>query len=205
MSEEHSLPTARRGRGRPPSPGRRAQIVDAALEEFAVSGFRGSSLAAVAQRVGLSQQGLLHHFPSKEALLVAVLERRDEVDTADFGGLDDPDRLTDIVERNTGRPGLVRLYALLSAEATTDGHPAGPYFTDRFARIRALIADALREEHGDRLRGGATPEQAAALLTAAMDGLQLQWLHDPAAVDMPALIALLSEILRVGEHAAPGD
>jgi hypothetical protein len=137
--------------------------------------------------------------------MVAVLERRDEVDTADFGGLDDPDRITEIVARNTGRPGLVRLYALLSAEATTDDHPAGPYFTDRFTRIRVLIADALREEHGDHLRGGATPEQAAALLIAAMDGLQLQWLHDPAAVDMPALIALLSEILRVGEHPAPGD
>ncbi|GAA1456275.1 hypothetical protein GCM10009603_01870 [Nocardiopsis exhalans] len=41
--------------------------------------------------------------------------------------------------------------------------------------------------------------------SAAMSGLQLRWPHDPAAVDMPALIALLSETLRVGEHTAPGD
>lgn len=205
MNEETPPPAVRRGRGRPPSPGRREQIVDAALEEFAVSGFRGSSLAAVAQRVGLSQQGLLHHFPSKEALLVAVIERRDEIDSADFDGISDLSRLTEIVERNTGRHGLVRLYALLSAEGTTDGHPAGAYFTERFTRLRGLLAHALREEHGGLLPTGTTPEQAASLLTAAMDGLQLQWLYAPEEVDMPALVALLSEILRVGEHAAPGD
>ncbi|HEY9370308.1 MAG TPA: TetR family transcriptional regulator, partial [Streptomyces sp.] len=35
------------------------------------------------------------------------------------------------------------------------------------------------------LGGGLTPEQAAPLLTAVMDGLQYQWLLDPASVDMP--------------------
>ncbi|GAB3736916.1 TetR/AcrR family transcriptional regulator [Nocardiopsis nanhaiensis] len=204
MSDETPLPAVRRGRGRPPSPGRREQIVDAALEEFAVSGFRGSSLAAVAQRVGLSQQGLLHHFPSKEALLVAVIERRDEVDSAEFDDLGDPARLTEIVELNSARPGLVRLYALLSAEGTTGDHPAAAYFTDRFDRLRNRIADSLRDGRDGPLPSGATPEQAAALLTAAMDGLQLQWLYEPEAVDMPALVALLSEILRVGRHEAPG-
>lgn len=38
-----------------------------------------------------------------------------------------------------------------------------------------------------------------------MDGFQLQWLHDPEAVDMPVLVSPLSEILRVGEHTTPRD
>ena len=53
---------------------RRAEIVRAALEVIAERGYRGASLAAVAERVGLTQQGLLHHFPTKEALLVAVMD-----------------------------------------------------------------------------------------------------------------------------------
>ena len=59
---------------------RRAEIVRAALEVIAERGYRGASLAAVAERVGLTQQGLLHYFPTKDALLVAVLEERDQWD-----------------------------------------------------------------------------------------------------------------------------
>ncbi|MBE2999432.1 TetR/AcrR family transcriptional regulator [Nocardiopsis sp. HNM0947] len=199
MSENPPAPVPerpRRGRGRPPATDRRRQIEDAALEEFAEHGFRNSSLAAVAQRVGLSQQGLLHHFPNKEALLVAVLARRDAVDTADFGGLRDIDRLTGLAERNTERPGVVRLHALLTAEAVTDDHPAGPFFRARYEELRTRVAEAVREsEHEEAPAPQPTPEETAALLVAAMDGLQLQWLHDPEAVDMPALLGLLTRVL----------
>jgi AcrR family transcriptional regulator len=64
---------------------RRAEIVRAALEVIAERGYRGASLAAVAERVGLTQQGLLHHFPTKDALLVAVLEERDKWDAVPNG------------------------------------------------------------------------------------------------------------------------
>ena len=49
---------------------------------IAERGYRGATLAAVADRVGLTQQGLMHHFPTKEALLVAVLAARDQWDMA---------------------------------------------------------------------------------------------------------------------------
>ncbi|WP_176735553.1 TetR family transcriptional regulator C-terminal domain-containing protein, partial [Actinacidiphila rubida] len=52
--------------------------------------------------------------------------------------------------------------------------------------VREGGAEALRAEYGDRLPGGLTPEQAATLLAAVVDGLQVQWLLDPGAVDMPA-------------------
>ncbi|MDT0327909.1 TetR/AcrR family transcriptional regulator [Nocardiopsis lambiniae] len=207
MSNERTVPATgpRRARGRPPATARREQIVDAALEEFAEHGFHNSSLAAVAERVGLSQQGLLHHFPTKESLLISVLSRRDEIDDAEFGELSDLDRLRDVVERNTGRPGVVRLYTLLSAEGLAEDHPAGDYFTERFAALRVRLADALRAAHGDRLAGGATPEQAATLLIAAMDGLQLQWSYAPGAVDMPDLMGVLTDVLRGGETGDRAD
>ncbi len=57
----------------------RTAILDAALEVFAESGYRAGSLREVAERVGMSEAGLLHHFRSKSALLMAVLDHRDEL------------------------------------------------------------------------------------------------------------------------------
>ncbi|MCX5363935.1 TetR/AcrR family transcriptional regulator [Streptomyces sp. NBC_00124] len=163
---------------------RRAEIVRAALEVIAERGYRGASLAAVAERVGLTQQGLLHHFPTKEALLVAVLKERDQWDAV-------PDTqwridlLTSLVEYNAMRPGIIQTFSALLGESVTDGHPARAYFTERYAQVRASMAAVLRAEYGDRLPNGLTPERTAPLLVAVMDGLQYQWLLDPESVDMP--------------------
>ncbi|WP_369144065.1 TetR/AcrR family transcriptional regulator [Streptomyces sp. R44] len=166
---------------------RRADILRAALEVIAERGYRGATLGSVAERVGLTQQGLLHYFPTKEALLVAVLEERDRWDTS--GGRDREgwrlDLLESLVEYNAMRPGIVQTFSALLGESVTDGHPAREFFTERYAQVRANMADVLRLEFGERLPGGLTPERAAPLLTAVMDGLQYQWLLDPSAVDMP--------------------
>jgi AcrR family transcriptional regulator len=163
---------------------RRAEIVRAALEVIAERGYRGASLAAVAERVGLTQQGLLHHFPTKDALLVAVLEERDQWDA-----LPDTqwrvDLLASLVEYNAMRPGIIQTFSALLGESVTEGHPAREYFTERYTRVRASMAAALRAEYGDTLPNGLTPERTAPLLVAVMDGLQYQWLLDPGSVDMP--------------------
>ncbi|MEU1623717.1 TetR/AcrR family transcriptional regulator [Streptomyces sp. NPDC005722] len=169
---------------------RRAEIVRAALEVIAERGYRGATLAAVAERAGLTQQGLLHHFPGKEALLVAVLEVRDRWDMASaalHGTAWPMEMVAGLVEYNATRPGVVQVFTVLAGDSVTEGHPARGYFRDRYARVRGWAADSLRAEYGDTLPGGLTPEQAAPLLVAVMDGLQLQWLHDPGAVDMAAV------------------
>jgi len=52
------------------------ELLDAAEELFAIKGFYGASLSAIAARVGLSKPGILHHYPSKEKLYGAVLQRQ---------------------------------------------------------------------------------------------------------------------------------
>ncbi|MDH6519334.1 AcrR family transcriptional regulator [Streptomyces sp. SAI-135] len=163
---------------------RRGEIVRAALEVIAERGYRGASLAAVAERVGLTQQGLLHHFPTKDALLVAVLEERDKWDAVPNGSWR-VDLLASLVEYNAMRPGIIQTFSALLGESVTEGHPAREYFTDRYTRVRASMAAALRTEYGDRLPNGLSPERTAPLLVAVMDGLQYQWLLDPESVDMP--------------------
>ena len=48
------------------------QIVDRAAALFAQHGFANTSLQQVADAVGYSKAGLLHHFPSKDALYAAA-------------------------------------------------------------------------------------------------------------------------------------
>ncbi|MFV0136209.1 TetR/AcrR family transcriptional regulator [Streptomyces sp. HMX87] len=163
---------------------RRTEIVRAALEVIAERGYRGASLAAVAERVGLTQQGLMHHFPTKEALLVAVLRERDRWDSVPAERLR-LDLLASLVEYNAMRPAIIQTFSALLGESVTEGHPAREYFTERYQRVRASMAELLRAEYGDRLPGGLTPEQAAPLVVALLDGLQYQWLLDPESVDMP--------------------
>lgn len=50
-------------------------ILDAAEEAFADRGFDGTAMRDVASRVGIRAPSLYNHFPSKEALYAAVLER----------------------------------------------------------------------------------------------------------------------------------
>ena len=177
---------------------RRADILRTSLEAFAERGFQGSSLREIAEAAGLSQAGVLHHFSSKEALLAAVIAEKDAVSVAHFENQDRAvlDALRDVVVANLEQPGLVRLFATLSAEAINVDHPAHDYFELRYARSRRQLAAALR--HG-QTQGEVNPsldaEVVAGLLLAAMDGLQVQWLLDPQ-FDMLAALDLLLATLR---------
>src|SRR5689334_13237523 len=159
---------------------RRAEILHKALEAFSERGFQGSSLREIAEAVGLSQAGVLHHFASKEALLAAVLAEKDAVQIAHFEnaqGIGVLDALRGVVAENLAQPGLIRLFTTLSAEAINEQHPAHEYFQLRYAAARELLAGALRE---GQLAGDVGPDvdtdMAASVLLAVMDGLQIQWL-----------------------------
>ena len=52
----------------------RKAILDAALDVFSGSGFRGSTIDQIAERAGMSKPNLLYYFASKEDIYVSVLE-----------------------------------------------------------------------------------------------------------------------------------
>ncbi|SFS16842.1 transcriptional regulator, TetR family [Microbacterium sp. cf046] len=193
-----ATPTRRRGTGKPrgvyaKTEEKRRAILDAALEVFAQSGYRSSSVREVAERVGISETGLLHHFSNKSALLAAVLELRDDRSRdffplgADVRGRSTIEGILELVDYNASQPGVVELYCTLSAESTSTDHPAHQYFIERYQWSRQLMADAFTviQAEGD-LRPDVTPASAAARTIATMDGLQVQWLLEPDAIDMAA-------------------
>lgn len=178
---------------------RRASIVAAAFEVFAARGYQSGSFQDVADRVGMSQTSLLHYFPRKADLLVAVLDHRDAL--ADSGpvkeGEDFPQLLVDQARHNETTPSIIELYTILCGESVTDDHPARGYFTGRFQRLRFLYArELVRLREAGRLVEGVDPDRAAASILALWDGIQTQWLLD-SSVDAPACLAdYLNLIIR---------
>lgn len=179
-------PAPTRTRARRTSPEkRRAQILDAAIAVFGKQGYRQGSLKTVADEVGLTIQGLLHYFPTKEELLLAALDHRNR---ATQSGLDDAlatggslESCRFILRRNLENPGFMRLFVTLAAEATDPEHPAHSYFLLRYQHTFATFAQQLRADAAlGRLAPGVEPDTTAAHLIALMDGLQLQYLLRPA-------------------------
>ena len=171
---------------------RRAAIVAAALEQFGESGYHGTSLRAVAARSGMSHPGLLHHFDSKADLLRAVLEERDRQTRHEFfkESTEPLEYLRGVValtDSNTHQKGILELFCVLSAEATSLSHPAHSYFVERYRAVRGSMAAAFSALQSDgRLRAGIDPTDAATSLIALEDGLQVQWLLEPEIIDMTA-------------------
>lgn len=171
---------------------RREQIVTAATELFSRVGYRHATVLELAQAAGISRTGLLHHFATKEALLTAVLERRDAEDAtrspeavADESGLAVLAALVRVVRKNTTQRHLVALFAVLSAEAAAGDHPARDYFVERYRGAVGNVEHALcRARRAGVLAPWVEPARQARAIVALMDGLQVQWLLTPDDVDM---------------------
>ncbi|MDN5901340.1 MAG: TetR/AcrR family transcriptional regulator, partial [Brachybacterium sp.] len=163
---------------------RRQEILDRAIEVFRERGADGTSLRRIAESIGISHGALLHYFSSREELLVAVYEHAENRPDPERG---DPrqERSVEVMANaaisNLKVPGLVQLYSTLVATALeVESGPAKEYFTSRFERVRGNLEQKLREDQEAGLvRGDIDPARTAALVVAASDGLQIQWLLEP--------------------------
>jgi AcrR family transcriptional regulator len=187
---------------------RRAQIIEAAVRHFARYGYGRSSIGRVAREVGISEAGLLHHFASKQELLLEVLRQIEEADRAALAAADLPtegiaclQRLPWVVDHNVNRPGLVGLFVRLSAEATGEDHPARPWFAQRYRRLVTDLAAGLRAgvTRGE-IRSDLDCEGLARELAAVSDGLQIQWLLGGCAFDLG--VAYRDYVARVHDQIA---
>ena len=196
---EKSASSARRRGAYAKGLARRQVILDAAIEVFAQRGADRTSLRAIAEEVGVTHAALIHHFGSLERLLVEVYEeseRRLELEARDRNDISPVEVMRLSAQRNRGVPGMVQLYTALVASALEEGHPAATVFaSQRFARIRASLVEQIKSRQEDgRIRADLDADQVAALVIAASDGLQTQWLLDPD-VDLVGALALLDGLL----------
>ena len=130
---------------------RKEQVIREAIRFFGQNGYHGAKLADIAKAAGVTEPGLLHHFPSKAHLLIEVLAERDRIDRERFdpalhAGMKPPlVPLQELVEYNETVPGLVQLFTVLVAESVDEKHPAHEFFKRRYQNIREQIIAVLRE------------------------------------------------------------
>lgn len=171
------------------------ELVDVALQVVAERGYNGATISEVAEAANLSRAGLLHHFRKKEDLFAEVLRRRDGLVTDRWvrerqsPSTDQAEFVTDLIRDNAKVPGLVQLFARLSAEATDPSNPAHEFFRDRYEQNKIASAGLLTDMQAEgQVAQSLDPEKLAILLAAVQDGLQIRWLYDPS-VDMADLMA----------------
>ena len=183
---------------------RRRQIIERAIELVAERGIDGASLRSLAEEIGVSHTALRHYFDSRDALLIEVYrehETRDDDARGDELRTGVVDAMSATADRNRSVPGLVQLYATLTTDALQEQHPATRAFVrDRFTDLRDDIAGRIERA---KARGEVDPDidaaDAAALLIAASDGLQVQWLLSPGTVDVRRSLDLLRRLLPDGD------
>jgi AcrR family transcriptional regulator len=182
---------------------RKAQIIREAVRFFGQDGYHGTRLADIAQAAGVTEPGLLHHFPNKAQLLMAVLAERDRIDHERFNPPQQDDTkspllaLQELVVYNETVPGLVQLFTVLVAESIDRKHPAHEFFKQRYQAIREADVAVLREAQArGEVRGDIPAEDLVVILFAMMDGLQVQWLYEPEHINMARLFEQFLRLLK---------
>ena len=197
MTEQR--PVIGRQGARPKGVARRREILDRAIDVFRERGSQGTSLRRIAESLGISHAALLHYFDSREQLLVAVYAHAE----ATRGGAERRDvregteSMIDSAIGNLEVPGLVELYTTLVATALeTDSPAAKEHFTTRFERLRSsMTASLLDQQRAGLVRDDVPADHLAALIIAASDGLQIQWLLEPS-VELEATLRTLDALIH---------
>lgn len=166
----------------------RTRILKAALEQFSERGYAGTSITAVAKAAGLSAPGVLHHFPDKQTLLLAVLEDRgrlvaDEQDSGyeDLSLSDALELMVRTVEENVHDRAVIRLEHLCALAPGDSSELAAHWSRLRLERLRGaaevLAERALRDGEVSSVERNDITGMAD-LIIATLVGLEHLWLLD---------------------------
>lgn len=152
----------------------RSTILDAASVVAQRDGASRLTIEAVAREVGLSKAGLLYSFPSKDALMTALLQRMiEQLDSDPCCDLE-PDDGSPLPIAQIRRK--LATYRRLLSDNTHLAHAvliAGTQNPELLDPLRAHIREHLRPT----LEGVTNPVDALLILTA-LDGMLLQHLLD---------------------------
>ncbi|MEH0421286.1 TetR/AcrR family transcriptional regulator [Streptomyces sp. B21-083] len=189
--------------------GRPEQILEAALEVLAARGFKGTSIDAVAERAGLTRQGVLHYFPSKQRLLVAVLDFREVLHRENLAGRrvgeDWGGDFAEAVAFEQSHPSLATVHSVVLAEAVTGQEPAADYVRQRARSLQDHLTASLAERYGERMPSGLSAPAAAAAVLALVEGVHQLWLVDPEADRYPQIVRdAVAVLLGVGDGGSGG-
>jgi AcrR family transcriptional regulator len=191
---------------------RKKQLIEVATRMLARNGSRGTTLGDIAAAAGVSQAAVVYHFGTKEELLHAVLDYRDDFeDTQLWRQGTDPGlgifaTLSGIVGSWDDHPEIVGLLAVLLAENVADDGLLRPRLRRNYQLTVDRIAQTLRNAQArGEMRADASPRLTAIAMLAFLSGLELAWLISP---DIPAAqtaaLWAADQVARLSADPGPG-
>jgi AcrR family transcriptional regulator len=153
----------------------RAQILDTALKLFAHRGYGATSVRDIAEEAGLSKGNVYHHFPDKESIFRALLDRYfDAMSTPDFpfnralatGTF--PENLEDMGRAARETVKAYRDYvALIYVDVVEfDGSHIRKFYAEMAKRFESFMkAHGMENELRGKLQDGLSPLSAVMLAT----------------------------------------
>ena len=177
---------------------RRRAIAEAALEIVLEKGHRSLITADVAQRAGLSEPGVLYHYPTKDDLLLAALRLSDEYEWETMPLGESVRRAPARAAESLRRINVVRLHTAMFGESSDPAHPAHEYFKQRWrAGDERMVESIRRLQEAGVVDAAIDPFRASRWIHTAWEGLQLQWLAEQDFDIATELASLIERILGV--------
>jgi AcrR family transcriptional regulator len=175
---------------------RRRDIAEATLAVVIEKGHRAVVTAEVARRTGLSEPGVLYHYPSKDELLIAALQYFDDVQLSALPNGESVQQAPARAAAGVRRTNILRLHTAMAGEASDPAHPAHEYFKERSRRSNKLMADSIRQLQAEGVVDASIDaERASRVIHAVWEGLQIQWLAEPSFDMGDELASLIAALL----------
>jgi AcrR family transcriptional regulator len=160
---------------------RHERILEAATRVFSSKGYHHTAVDDIAVEADTSKGGIYFHFPTKQAIFLALLDRlanilRTRVEEAVAAQTEPVARaeaaLRVVLDTFAGHRHLARLFLV-------EALGAGPEFNARMASIRLAYADLIRQHLDDAVAAGAIPPidttTAAAAWFGAVNEVVTHW------------------------------
>jgi len=161
--------------------GMRRKMLDVAEESFQARGYHASSLGDLMVAAGVSGGALHHHFPTKKALALAVIDER-------VAAAVEETWIAPVKAADSAREGVRAVFEAVTAELEQQGFVRGcplnnlahelsladPDFRAALAGIfstwREALADKIRDDQQAGREQGTDPRHFAALAVATYSG-----------------------------------
>jgi AcrR family transcriptional regulator len=167
---------------------RHQRILDAATRVFSTKGYHATLVDEIAAEADTSKGGVYFHFPNKQAIFLALLDRlavilRDRVEIAVAESPPDPLQRAEaalrvVLETFGSHRRLARLFLV-------EALGAGPEFNARMIRIRSDFADLIRVHLDEAVATGAIPPLDTRVAATAWFGMVNEVVTHWALADQP--------------------
>ena len=187
----------------------RAHILDAAVRHFAIAGYNAASVDDICAEAGVSKGAFYHHFPSKQAIFLALLDGWLKTVDSGLDALRQPTVPETFVHMTQLFPAIfavaddrlpmfLEFWTQASRDEKVWAATIAPYrhFRDHFAK---LVEDGIAEGSFKEVDSQA----AAQVIVSLAVGLFLQGVLDPQGADWPKIAEQSMQILMNGLAKQP--